>query len=361
MDHEIRKHSAKIGLSPGSFIYTGEKKVEEVKISVIDYNRQHLEKHVVNRIEDTFPYNDSDSVSWINIDGLHEVEILQKINEHYEIHPLVIEDILSTNQRPKIEFFDNYIYIVTRMMKYDEKQHVINSEQISLILGKNFVITFQEVEGDIFDPLRQRIANENGRIRRSGADYLAYAILDIIVDNYFLILDTLGDEIESLDEKVLENASDEGIVKQIHHLKRELLFLRKSTWPLREVISNLQREESKLIKKQTIRFVNDLYDHTIQVIDTVETYREMASGILDLYLTSISNRMNEVMKVLTIIATIFIPLSFIAGIYGMNFDTAISPFNMPELGFRYGYLIFWMLTVGIAGGLLIFFRKKRWL
>jgi magnesium transporter len=272
----------------------------------------------------------------------------------------VLEDILGTHQRPKVEIFDDYIFAILKMISYNHDEDEIHVEQLSLILGKNFVITFQEVPGDIFDPLRARIEGGKGRARKSGSDYLAYAIMDIVVDRYFLVLEKLGEEIEELEEAVLEDY-DSSIVETIHILKRQLIDLRKMIWPLREVISNLQRDESPLIKKATSRFITDLYDHIIQTIDTLETYREMVSSLLDIYLTMVSNRMNEVMKVLTIIATIFIPLSFLAGVYGMNFDTGISQFNMPELEFPYGYMMFWGLAVLIAGGLLTYFRKKRWL
>lgn len=357
---QVKKTSAKIGMPPGSLVYVGEKKVEKVKITVIDYDEKQFQKKTVERIEDTFPFRDSQTVSWINVDGLHEISILEIIGQHFNIHPLVIEDILSTHQRPKIEIFDDYIFIILKMIRYDHEEDEINMEQVSLILGKNFVITFQEMEGDIFDPLRTRIENGKGRARKSGSDYLAYAILDILVDNYFLVLEALGEEIESLETAVLED-NDPSLIERIHYLKRQLIDLRKTIWPLREVIANLQRSESLLVSKPIGRFLGDLHDHVMQTIDALETYREMTSSILDIYLTMMSNRMNEVMKVLTIIATIFIPLSFLAGVYGMNFDTSISPFNMPELENPYGYIMFWSLAVAIGVGLLIFFRRKRWI
>lgn len=357
---KVKKRSAKIGMSPGSLVYVGEERVEKVKITVIDYDEKQYRKKTVERIEETFPFRDSPTVTWINIDGLHEVSILEAISQHFNIHPLVVEDILSTHQRPKIEIFDDYIFIILKMIRYDQKEEEIIMEQVSLILGKNFVITFQETEGDVFDPLRMRIENGKGRARKSGPDYLAYAILDILVDNYFLVLEVIGEEIESLETAVLED-HDPALIERIHNLKRRLIDLRKTIWPLREVIGNLQRSESPLITRAIGRFVGDLHDHVMQTIDALESYREMASSILDIYLTMMSNRMNEVMKVLTIIATIFIPLSFLAGVYGMNFDTSISPFNMPELKSPYGYVIFWSLAVAIGGGLLIFFRRKRWI
>lgn len=358
--NQVKKRSAKIGMSPGSLVYVGEKKVEQVKITVIDYDEKQYRKKTVENIEDTFPFRDSKTVTWINIDGLHEVQLLESMSRHFDIHPLVVEDILGTHQRPKIEIFDDYIFIILKMIRYDQENEAIEMEQVSLILGKNFVITFQEREGDIFDPLRTRIENGKGRARKSGSDYLAYAILDILVDHYFLVLEALGEEIESLETAVLED-NDPSLIERIHYLKRQLIDLRKTIWPLREVIGNLQRSESPLVTKTINRFIGDLHDHVMQTIDTLETYREMTSSILDIYLSMMSNRMNEVMKVLTIIATIFIPLSFLAGVYGMNFDTSISTLNMPELESPYGYIMFWSLAVAIGVGLLIFFKRKRWI
>lgn len=360
MPNHTTKRSSKTGLPPGSLVYVGEKKVDRVKITGIDYDKSRYEKKSVERIEETFTYKDTSTISWINIDGLHDINILESISRHYNIHTLVLEDILSTHQRPKVEILDDYIFGILKMISYDHEEEEINVEQISLILGKNFVITFQEAQGDIFDPLRARIEGGKGRARKSGSDYLAYAIMDIVVDHYFLVLENLGERIEDLEEAVLED-HDSSVVEKIHILKRQLIDLRKLIWPLREVISSLQRDESPLIKKATSRFLSDLYDHIVQIIDTLETYREMVSSLLDIYLTMVSNRMNEVMKVLTIIATIFIPLSFLAGVYGMNFDTGISPFNMPELEFPFGYLMFWGLAVLVAGGLLMYFKRKRWL
>jgi len=325
-----------------------------VRITIIDYDESHVEDKEAKRIEECFPFTDKPTVTWININGLHQLDIIEKIGEHFNVHPLVLEDIVNTGQRPKIEDFVDYIFVTLKMLRYSDEEKETKAEQVSLILGSNFVISFQENEGDVFDPIRQRIEADKGRIRKMGADYLAYALMDAIVDNYFTILEKLGDRIEDFEEELVVNPKPETL-QAIHHLKREMIFLRKSVWPLREVINRLERWESSLINKSTAIYFRDVYDHTIQVIDSVETFRDMLSGMLDIYLSSISNRMNEVMKVLTIIATIFIPLTFIAGVYGMNFRF------MPELEMPIGYpvVLLVMLFIGIL--MFAYFRKKKWL
>ncbi len=297
-------------------------------------------------------------MTWINIDGIHEVEIIEKIGSHFGFHPLMLEDIVNTGQRPKLEDSESYIFIVLKMLYFDEKAGEINAEQVSLIIGSNFVISFQEKEGDVFNHIRERIRSAKGRIRKTGADYLAYSLLDAIVDNYFLILEKSGERIGAMEEEVVANPTPPTL-QIIHHLKRDIIFLRKSVWPLREVVNGLERSESKLIKKTTRIFLRDVYDHAIQVIDTIETFRDTISGMLDIYLSSVSNKMNEVMKVLTIIATIFIPLTFIAGIYGMNFNPEASAWNMPELNWRFGYFLSLvaMLTVGFV--IVAYFKLKK--
>jgi len=324
------------------------------KITIMDYDEAQFEEKEVETIDECFLFKDKPTVTWINIDGLHQVEILEKLGECYGLHPLVLEDILNTDQRPKMEDYGEYIYIVLKALDYNDKSNEIETEQISLILGSNFVFSFQEREGDTFDPIRERLRNSKGRIRKMGADYLAYTLLDSIVDNYFIILERLGEKIEFLEEKLVTQPTPETL-QIIHHLKRDMIFLRKAVWPLREVISSLERGESSLIKESTRIYLRDVYDHTIQTIDTIETYRDMVSGMLDIYLSSVSNRLNSVMKVLTIIATIFMPLTFLAGVYGMNFKF------MPELEWRWGYAFIWLVMVGIGVFMLLYFRKKRWL
>ena len=349
-----KKRSTKIGLPPGSMVHVGEKKVEKVRMAVIDYDQEHYQTRELESVEEAFPFKDTSTVSWLNISGLHEVEILEKIGQRYDIHPLVLEDILNTAHRPKVEVFDNYIFIVFKMIGYDSENENITIEQVSLILGPNFVITFQEYDGDVFQPVRQRIQDAKGRIRKRGADYLAYALLDVLVDHYFLVLEKLDEIIEYLDESVTEKP-DSSLVQDIHRMKRELIILKKSVWPLRDAINDLVREESPIIQESTEPFLRDVHDHTIQVVDTVDAYRDMVSGILDVYLSSISNKMNEVMKVLTIIATIFIPLTFIAGIYGMNFEF------MPELKWRWSYFVLISFMIAIAILMIAFFKRKKWL
>jgi len=350
----IKRKSRKTGMSPGTMVHVGERKVDQVTIAVIDYDIENIDSMVLPTIEKAFPFKDSPTITWLNITGLHDVKLLEKLGKKYQIHPLVLEDILNTDQRPKVEIFENYIFVVLKMLSFDTQKQEIEHEQISLIVGNNFVITFQEREGDVLNPIRERLKNPLGRMRKNGADYLAYTIIDVIVDHYFILLEKLGEKIEILEENVIENP-DRNTVKDLQLLKRELIFLRKSIWPLREVISELTRDETPLVSSFTLPYLRDVYDHTIQVIDTVETFRDMVSGILDIYLSSLSNKMNEVMKVLTIIATIFIPLTFIAGIYGMNFEF------MPELKWYWGYPLVWLVMMTILVFMLYYFRRKKWL
>ena len=354
MPRVIKKRSRKAGLSPGTLIHIGEKKAETLKITVMDYDEAHFQEKEINTVEECFAFKNTPGVTWINIDGLHQIEILEKLGECYGFHPLVLEDILNTDQRPKMEDYGDYLYIVLRVLNYNGKSSQIETEQVSLILGPNFVFSFQESQGDAFHPVRERIRSGKGRIRTMGADYLAYALLDLIVDNYFMIMEKLGETIEFLEEKLVTQPVPETL-QTIHQLKRELIFLRKAVWPLREVIGGLERGELALIKETSRVYLRDVYDHTIQVIDTIETFRDMISGMLDIYLSSVSNRLNSVMKVLTIIATIFMPLTFLAGIYGMNFK------HFPELEWRWSYPVFWLVSVLISVSMLLYFKKKNWL
>jgi magnesium transporter len=349
----IKKTSKKAGLPPGTLVHIGEKKMDKPRITIIDYDEAQFQEIEALTVEDCFPLKDKPTVTWINVDGIHQVEILEKLGDCFGLHPLVLEDILNTGQRPKVEDFGDYIYIVLKMFYSDENDEIAE-EQLSLILGLSFVISFQEREGDVFNPIRERIRKGIGRVRKMGADYLAYASLDSVVDNYFVVLEKLGEKIEFLEEELVADPTTETL-HIIHALKRDMIFLRKSVWPLREIISGLERGESALIQESTLIYLRDVYDHTIQVIDTVETFRDMVSGMLDIYLSSVSNRMNEVMKVLTIIATIFIPLTLIAGIYGMNFQ------YMPELGWRWGYPMVWLVMLAIGALMLVYFRRKGWL
>ena len=291
-------------------------------------------------------------VTWINVDGLQEVDIIKKVGEEFNLHSLVLEDIANTGQRPKIEDFSDYVFTVLKMIQYTQEE--IRTEQVSLLFGVDWVLSFQESSGDTFDAVRNRLRASESRIRKRGPDFLVYSLIDSIIDNYFVVLEKIGERIEEIEDELIYNPVPETLQK-LHDLKREMILLRKSVWPLREVISRLERWESKLINKSTDIFLRDIYDHTIQVIDAIESFRDMLSGMLDIYLSSISNRMNEVMKVLTIIATIFIPLTLVAGIYGMNFR------SMPELGWDWGYPFVLLFMLGIGIIMLFYFRNKKWL
>jgi magnesium transporter len=346
--------SKKAGLAPGTLIHVGKRYSEKTTIGILDYNSGYFEEKIPDNVEDVFPYRDSSNVTWINITGLADVGIIEKIGTHFNLHPLILEDILNTGQRPKTEDYGDYVFVVLKMLYFGEETTKITAEQVSIVLGENYVLSFQETRADIFDPLRERLRNPNSRIRKMDAGYLAYGLMDAIVDNYFLMLENVGEYIDDLERDLIENP-DRETLEDINYIKGEMIFLRKYVWPLREVISNLERIDSPFIRDQTSVFLRDLYDHTVQIIDTVETYKEMLSGMLELYLSNVSNRMNEVMKILTIIATIFIPLTFIAGIYGMNFE------YMPELHWKRGYPAVLLLMVLIFLSMIYYFKRKKWL
>ncbi len=346
--------SKKKGMLPGSPVYVGGKKSHKAKITLIDYNKGGFNEKTIKKASECAKFKQKETVTWINVDGVHEQEKIQEIGHWFGLHPLIIEDIADTNQRPKIEDSGEYLYLILKMLYFDRENQEVIAEQVSLVLGQDFVVSFQEREGDVFEHVRQRIREKKGKIREMGADYLAYCLVDAIVDNYFVILEDLGEEIEKLEERLVKK-SGPGTLKVLHNLKREMIFLRKSVWPLRDVISSLERDGSKLVKKGTVIYLRDLYDHTIQVIETIETFRDMLSGMLDIYLSSVSNRMNEIMKVLTVIATIFIPLTFITGIYGMNFE------YMPELEWEYGYLGALLVMLAVGLGMVHYFKRTKWL
>ena len=356
----LTRKGSKAGLPPGTLLHVGEKKAEEAEITVIDYNIEQFQEKTVDTLEECCQFRDKPTVTWINVDGLHDIQLLEKLGEYFGLHPLVLEDIVTTDQRPKLEDLSDYLFIVLRMLRYDGTKNDIRSEQVSLVVGPSFVISFQEERGDVFEPVRERIRKGKSGIRSKGADYLAYALVDAIVDSYFIILEQIGEDIEYIEEELVTNPTPETL-QIIHELKRAMIVLRKSVWPLREIINGLERGEVSLIRESTRIYLRDVYDHTIQVIETIETYRDMISGMLDIYLSSISNRMNEIMKVLTIIATIFIPLTFITGIYGMNFDPESSPYNMPELNWYWGYPVVWVFMIGLGFLMFFYFRKRRWL
>lgn len=353
MAEEIKKTSKKAGLPPGSLIHIGKKYSDTVKISVIDYDKDSLTEETYENVSDCTAYVNKPTNTWINVDGIHHVEVVEKLGEMFSHHPLMLEDVVNTQHRPKMEDFDDYIFFTLKMLGLDKKENVV-SEQVSIVLGKNYVISFQEREGDIFDVLRERIRQGKANLRVKGSDYLMYRLVDTIVDHYFLIMENMGDKVDRLEEEVMGDDANDDTMKKILKLKRELISLRRTISPLRDALGSLQREGSDLIEEKTYTYMNDVHDHTIHLVESVETYRDVLSGLMDMYYTTISNRMNNVMQVLTIIATIFIPLTFVAGIYGMNFD------HMPELHYKWAYPAVWVLMLVMAGGMVVYFRRKRW-
>lgn len=349
-----------VGLPPGTLIHVGAKKSDVVRIRQFDYNETHFEEKELISIDECPSFIGKEAVTWINIEGLHQVDIIEKIGRRLNLHPLILEDILDTRQRPKMSDFEDYLLVFARMLSYQEGDEHLESEQFSLILGPGYVISFQETPGDFFDVIISRLKLSKDPIRKKRADYLAYALLDAVVDNYFHVLEKIGEASADVEEQLISDAGPE-ILQYIQGLKRKLITMRKAIWPLREVIGALERGEPELIQDKTKIFLRDVYEHIIQVMDTVETYRDMASGMFDVYLSSMSNRMNEIMKILTIFASIFIPLTLITGIYGMNFNPSKSPFNMPELSWYYGYPFALGLMIVVAAALFLFCKKKKWL
>lgn len=350
----IKKRSGKSGLPPGTLLHIGDKKMERTRITLIDYDESQFLEKEVKLVEESFPFKDKPSVTWINIDGIHEIDIIEKIGKYFGVHPLILEDILNTEKRPKMEDLETYIYITLKILKQMDNSDKILSEQVSLIIGSNFVISLLERENDIFNPIKDRIRSGKGHIRKMGPDYLAYSLIDAIVDNYFIIMEKFGEKIEAMEEELVKNPTPVTL-KSLHDTQRELMLLRKSVWPLREVVNNMLRAESNLIHESTLIYLRDVYDHTIEIIDMIEGLRDMVSRMFDMYLSSISNKLNEIMKVLTIIATIFIPLTFIVGVYGMNFE------YMPELRSRWGYPAIWAILISVAILMLNYFRKNKWI
>lgn len=353
MPGSTKRRSVKAGLPPGSLIHIGQRHADRTKIALLQYDETHFTEREVDTLEGMLPAPDAQAVTWINIDGLHDAHILEQVGKVFGLHPLILEDIMNTEQRPKIEDRGDYLYIVLKTF-HESTGDGLAPEQISIALGRNWLISFQEREGKLLDPIRENLRNGRGRLRKAGTDYLAHAILDAIVDSYFVILDRFGERIEEVEETLIGHPSPTTL-QALQTLKREMILLRKSVWPLREMIGSLGRCGSPLVRETSIIYFRDVYDHAVQVIDTIETYRDMLSGMLDIYLSSISNRMNEIMKVLTIFATFFMPLTFLAGVYGMNFK------YMPELEWRWGYFALWGVMIVVAVVMLIYFRRKKWL
>jgi len=349
----VRKRGSKVGQPPGTLLHVGEPRSERTSITLTRYNDTHYSEQILPRVSDLVRNTDPDQMLWCHVNGVHDADVVQQIGEQFQLHPLVLEDILNTDQRPKLEVHEHYLFIVVKTIEFDNESSEARAEQISLILGKGFLISFQEGKEQLFDGIRKRL-NTGRRLRSQPCDYLAYTLIDTLVDNYFVLLEKFGDNVELLEEELLNNPSTTTLAK-IHHYKREMLLLRKAVWPLREVLVSLGRDESELVTKDTQVYIRDVYDHTIHIMDSIDTIRELLAGMLDLYVSSVSNRMNEIMKVLTIFASIFMPLTFIAGVYGMNFQ------NMPELSMPWGYPIVMGTMLMLGVGLIAYFRWKKWL
>ncbi len=350
----IRKKPKKVGLPPGSVVFTGTQRVEEARVTVIDYDEERVEERTLEPGDALAPPREGKAVMWVNVDGLHDTALIERVGEAFGIHPLVLEDVADTNQRVKAEDYEDQMFVLLKMLDFDQATGSVTAEQVSIVFGPRFVVSFQERPGDVFEYVRERIRKRKGRIRKLGPDFLAYALMDAVVDHYFVILEHLDMTIEELEEALIADPAVEKL-RSIQSLKGDLIFLRKNLWPMREMVTRLERGDTTKFKKDTRVYLRDLSDHTMQVLETVETFRDMLSSLMDIYLSSVSNRMNEVMKVLTIIATIFIPLTFIVGVYGMNFD------NMPELGWRWSYFIVWGLMIAVALMMFGMFRRAKWL
>lgn len=348
-----KKRSEKAGLLPGTLVHIGKVHSDTTTVSYTAFNAEQIWEQDINTISEC-PLPAEDRVLWVNINGVSDTATIEEVGKCFSLHPLLLEDVVNTQQRPKVEEYGEYLFIVLKMLFMNESANVINSEQVSLVLGPNYVISFQEAESQVFELVRERIRNSKGRIRQMGADYVAYSLIDAIIDNYFDVLEQLGEKIDLVEEKLVSDPTNE-ILQTIHIFKREMIYVRKAVWPVREVLNNLEHGESALINETTVVYVRDAYDHTIQIIETMETYRDMLSSMMDIYLSSISYRMNEIMKVLTIIATLFIPLTFIVGLYGMNFK------YMPELSWPWGYPLVLIVMLAVIVYMLIYFRRKRWI
>ncbi|HSH04608.1 MAG TPA: magnesium/cobalt transporter CorA [Anaerolineae bacterium] len=347
--------AVKQGQQPGALVHVGEKKVDFTEISIMEYNRGHdFREWQTDDVAELAEILQTDDVNWVNVIGLHQVEIVEQVGHVFGVHDLLIEDILNTDQRPKSERYDNYIYLVFKILYLDEENEKLKTDQISIVFGDTFVLTFQEQKSALFEPLRRRIRQNQGRIHQAGADYLAYAVADIVVDQYFLIAEYLSNTIEAVEDELVEEPTRETL-QTILRLNRNLLSAQKALWPLRQIFSELQHIESNFVDKSNHIYFRDIYDHVLHNIDTLETLRNIAAGMLDIYLSSSSNKMNEVMQLLTVMSTIFIPLTFFTSVYGMNFN------YMPELAWRWGYPLLWVVNIVIAGSMLVYFKRKGWL
>lgn len=343
--------SKKAGLSPGTFLHIGTQKTQKNIVDLVTYNETDLNETCSLDLEKITPLLSTENVNWVNIDGLHNVELIEKTGKYFKLHPLNIEDILNTQHRPKLEEHDEYLFFTLKLVSKVEND-MINYEQISLVLGKNFVLTFQEKEGELFNHIKSRLRG-NGTARKRKADYLFYRLIDTIVDSYYIVLDNMNDRLEALEDVVYTNPSRHAH-KEIQYLKQDLISLRKSIYPLREAVGKILKEEPEIIETPTLRFFSDVYDHSIHIAETLETFRDLAAGLSDAYVTTLNFRMNEIIKVLTVFSTIFMPLTFIVGVYGMNFDF------MPELRWKWGYPLVMLLMLFIAIGMVIYMKRRKW-
>lgn len=351
----------KKGLAPGTLVYGGAGPTGPVRLRVIDYDASRFAERMVDDVEDLAPYKDSETVTWINVDGVHDTDVIGRLGALFGIHPLTLEDIVSTNQRAKLEEYPTYVYIVVQMTHYDRETAELRNEQVSLVFGRGFLISFQEaIEGDVFEPVRQRLRDHRGRIRLTGADFLAYSLIDLVVDHYMVILEDVGERIERLEDDVTTTPHPD-IMQEINRFRHNVMRLRRTIWPLRDVISAVQRSELPYISPETDVFLRDVYDHAIRTVEIIETTREMLASLTDLHVSALSFRMNEIMKLLAIIATFFLPLTFLAGVFGMNFNPDASPLNMPELEWYFGYPAALGAMALIALGMFAYFRKRGWM
>lgn len=347
------KLSAKAGIPNEYLVYVGKERNETVTIDIIDYSATHIEEKTVEHIAECANYKGTDTVTWISVTGVHNPKIVEEVCNIFDIHPLIQEDILNTQQRTKIEEFENYLFITFKNVETDKLTGEIDTEQISVILGHNFLISFQEVHHQIFDDIKQRIRTAKGTIRQHKPDYLLYKIMDAAVDNYFVIIDKIGEKVEDIEEETLYYPTQKTTFK-IQDIKKDILLMHKHILPMREALNKLEADVTDLIETKTLNYFRDVYDHTYQAYDTVENYRNLLSDLMSIYFSTMSNKLNQVMKVLTFISTIFMPLSFLAGVYGMNFK------YFPGMNYPYAYHIFWVVTISVVVGMVIYFKKKKW-
>jgi magnesium transporter len=353
MGRLVRRAVKKPGAAPGTLVHSGQQMVERPVITYLDYDTEGLHEAQLSDVAACVAMRDSPTVSWIDVDGLHDVELVRRLGEEFGWHPLMLEDIVSVGQRPKLEEYDGALYIVMQMLRWNAATQQADEEQLSLVLGERYVFTFQERVGDVFDGVRERLRTQRGRIRAKGPDYLVYALIDAVVDNYFVVLEQIGQLTEGLEEEVIVDPR-EPTIRKLHALKRELLSIRRAVWPLRDLMSSLVRDELERFTDETQVYLRDVHDHAVRVLDTVEALRDVVSGMMDLYLSTVSFRTNEIMKVLTVMGTIFIPLTFLAGVYGMNMP-------IPEARWPGSYFVFWGVCLAMAGGMLLWFRRRGWL